>query len=164
MLHHVFRDGRRQIVDIVGPGELCSWEEGPVHNCSAEALTSCTILSYDLPRVEAAPELQRDLSRRMRAAVLRLQNHAALLGRKTSLERVASLLRRLADASPSSGGHVRILVPLTRREIADHLGITHETVSRSFTELKRKGVIGYDTPGDVRIEDMKALERLTGSR
>lgn len=170
MLQHVFPDGRRQIVDLVGPGELCSWEDGAVHNCTAEALTPCRVASYSLPQIEASPDLHGDLSRRLRAAVLRMQNHASLLGRKTALERVASLLARLAaicgrpvrDAVPGSGA-MRVPVPLTRREMADHLGLTQETVSRSLTDLRRRGVISYETPGEVRIEDAPALEVLSGS-
>lgn len=174
MLHRVFPDGRRQIVDLVGPGELCSWEDGSVHNCTAEALTHCRVTSHDLAQIEASPDLQRDLGRRLRATVLRMQDHAALLGRKTALERVASLLARLAEicgrppprpagASPDSRP-IRVPVPLTRREMADHLGVTQETVSRSLTELRRRRVIHYDAPGEVRIEDVRALEVLSGSR
>ena len=173
MLHHVFPDGRRQIVDLVGPGELCSWEDGTVHNCTAEALTCCRVASYGLPQIEASPDLQRDLARRLRAMVLRMQDHAALLGRKTSLERVASLLARLAEvrgrpmrpdgASPDRRS-IRVSVPLTRREMADHLGITQETVSRSLTELRRRGVIAYEAPNEMRIENGAALEMLSGSR
>lgn len=165
MLHHVFRDGRRQIVDLVGAGELCSWEAGAFHGCSAETLTSCTVTSYELPQVEASPDLQCELARRLRASVARMRDHAALLGRKTALERVASLLARLAQlrGRPAGTGPVDILLPLTRREIADHLGITQETASRGFSELRRRGVIGYDAPGAVRIEDAGALARLSGS-
>lgn len=170
MLQHVFPDGRRQIVDIVGPGELCSWEDGNVHNCTAEALTRCRVTSYPLSQIEASPDLCGDLTRRLRAAMLRMQNHAALLGRKTALERVASLLARLSaicgrpvrDAAPGSDA-MRVPVPLTRREMADHLGLTQETVSRSLTDLRRRGVISYETPGEVRIEDAPALEVLSGS-
>jgi len=166
MLHHLFRDGRRQIVDLVGPGELCSWEDGPVHSCTAETLTCCTMTSYERSAIETSPKLQCDLSRRLRAAILRMQDHAALLGRKTALERVASLLRRLAEIRGRTvgAGAISVPLPLTRREMADHLGITQETVSRGFTELRRRGMIGYDAPNKVRIEDAEALAMLAESR
>lgn len=172
MLHHVFPDGRRQIVDLVAPGELCSWEDGAYHGCTAEALTCCTVAGYEIAQAQACPDLQRDLAGRLRGTVARMQRHAALLGRKTALERVASLLARLAEIraaqlSPHTGGRARydslVRVPLTRREMADHLGITQETVSRSLTELKRRGVISYDSPTAVRIDNPLALELLSGS-
>lgn len=164
MLHHLFPDGRRQIVDLAGPGELLSWEEGG-HACTAETLTFCRITSYELTRVDASPDLQRDLVRRLRRAVRRTQEHVTLLGRKTALERVASLLGRLMDihGKPAGQGAASIVLPLTRREIADHLGITQETASRSFNELRRRGVIGYKAPSRVRIENVAALALLSGS-
>ena len=162
MLSHIFCDGRRHIVDLVGPGELCAWESGPTHGCTAETLTFATITSYDTARVDESPALARDLSRRLRASLRRVQGHTAMLGRKTALERVASLIRRLAEICDPDGDEVYL--PLTRREIADHLGITQETASRSFSELKRRGVICHSSANEVRIENAEALARLAGSR
>lgn len=162
MLSHVFSDGRRHIVDLVGPGELCAWESGPVHCCTAETLTFATITSYDTARVDESPALARDLSRRLRASLRRVQGHTAMLGRKTALERVASLIERLSEICDPDGDEVYL--PLTRREIADHLGITQETASRSFSELKRRCIICPLSPNEVRIENPAALSRLAGSR
>lgn len=161
MLSHIFSDGRRHIVDLIGPGELCAWECDPKHGSTAETLTFSTITSYEAARVEEAFGLHRDLSRRLRAAMQRMHGHAATLGRKTALERVASLIVRLWNICDPDDDLVYL--PLTRREIADHLGLTQETVSRSFSELKRRGVICESAPNEVRIENARALARLAGS-
>ena len=162
MLSHVFCDGRRHIVDLVGPGELCAWESGIVHGCTAETLTYATITSYDMGRVDESPALQRDLSRRLRVSLRRVQGHTAMLGRKTALERVATLIQRLSEICDPDGDEVYL--PLTRREIADHLGITQETASRSFSELKRRCIICHLSVNEIRIENPGALARLAGSR
>ena len=162
MLSHIFRDGRRHVVDLVGPGELCAWESGGAHGCTAETLTCATITSYDMAQVEETPALHRDLSWRLRATLRRVQGHAAMLGRKTALERVASLVERLWEICDPEGDEVHL--PLTRREIADHLGITQETASRSFSELKRRGIICHLSASEIRVENPAALARLAGSR
>ena len=68
------------------------------------------------------------------------ENHMLLLGRKTSLERVAAFLlemdRRLSPAGV-------IALPMTRRDIADYLGLTMETVSRALSALQKKGFLKF---------------------
>jgi CRP/FNR family transcriptional regulator len=52
---------------------------------------------------------------------------------------------------------------MTRQEIADYLGLTIETVSRAFSELRRRGVLATDKPEEVRINDVCRVCRLTGA-
>ena len=59
------------------------------------------------------------------------------------------------------GANVRLA--LTRQEIADYLGLTIETVSRAFSELRRRGVLATDKPEEVRINDVCRVCRLTGA-
>ena len=84
-----------------------------------------------------------------------------LLGRKTAAERVASFFRGLAarqvkrhlPANP-------IAVPMTRTDIADYLGLTTETVSRTITQLKNKKLITVEHGSRIRIEDEELLDEL----
>ena len=70
--------------------------------------------------------------------LLTAQDHLLVLGRQSAKERVASFLLRLADRTDVGRGD-RLDLPMSRQDIADHLGLTIETVSRMIGELKREG-------------------------
>jgi CRP/FNR family transcriptional regulator len=77
-----------------------------------------------------------------------------LLGRKTAEERIASFLLAMAERS----GGERFVLPMTRADIADYLGLTIETVSRIFTQLRTDGLIALRGTSEVVIADREALE------
>ena len=69
-----------------------------------------------------------------------VENHILLLGRKNSQERVAAFLLEMNDRLPAVGV---IVLPMCRRDIADYLGLTLETVSRELSEFHRKGYLRF---------------------
>jgi CRP/FNR family transcriptional regulator, nitrogen fixation regulation protein len=71
------------------------------------------------------------------------ENHMLLLGRKTSLERVAAFLLEMNCRLPAAGV---VALPMCRRDIADYLGLTLETVSRALSELHKKGYLTWGKP------------------
>ena len=89
-----------------------------------------------------------------------------MLGRKSSYERVASLLliiaKRARDAGcqPLSDKSAQFELPLTRSELADYLGLTLETVSRKISGLKRKGVIELRTTREIIVPDIELLAQI----
>ena len=86
------------------------------------------------------------------------QEHMLLLGRKSAAERVCSFLLSLLQRAERVHGAVDPLpVPVRRRDIADYLGLTIETVSRTFTELRKEGLIGIGKADEVSIRDRAAL-------
>jgi CRP/FNR family transcriptional regulator, nitrogen fixation regulation protein len=87
----------------------------------------------------------------------RSQNHSLLLGRGTAVERLAAFLIEWAQHSP---GAQTIALPLTRRDIADYLGLTLETVSRMFSQLSRNALIELPTARQIRFKDLAALREL----
>ncbi|WP_280772348.1 helix-turn-helix domain-containing protein [Rhizobium sp. SG_E_25_P2] len=97
----------------------------------------------------------------------RMQAHALLLGRKTAAERVATavldLARQFAPAERASRQTrpTFILYP-TRADLADWLGLTIETISRTLNSFKRMGLIGFDRPERITILNQIALERTAG--
>ena len=147
-------DGRRQIIDMVGPGRLLGVGVGERNRCSADTLSYVTL--------EPVIEVDHlDLEQALEEMVLRAQAHATLLGRKTAPERVASAILDLAGqfVRPSRGKRETICFNLhpTRGELADWLGLTVETVSRCFSRLKRAGLIEFRHPEIVTLLQPAAL-------
>ena len=118
-----------------------------------------------------APELLRRLSAHVHAQLCALHEHAVLLGRKSALERVATFVMHCVPgrggfncSGPRCGGDSAVVrLGMTRQEIADYLGLTLETVSRAFSELRRRGIIAIDKQEEVRVHDVCRICQLTGA-
>ena len=129
-------DGRRQIAAFHLPGDIFGIEIGDAYRFTAEAIVHTAVWIAKRRRIfgEGAEE---DIS----AMVLKLitknlhhaENHVMLLGQQTALERLAAFLTEMDDRLQSP--NVMIL-PMTRRDIADYLGLSLETVSRTFSVLQ----------------------------
>ena len=150
-------DGRRQIVGFYLPGEVFGLECGGAHRFSAEAIVESKIVLVRrsaLQRVAArdsavAHELWQVTAHDLEA----LQDHMLLLGRKNAAERVASFLRRVAKQTGSSV----IELPMSRSDIADHLGLTLETVSRTLSQFARSGAIRLTSARRVELKSLLPL-------
>jgi CRP/FNR family nitrogen fixation transcriptional regulator len=134
-------DGRRQIDAFHLPGDIFGIETGDEHRFGAEALGDVTVVTYRRCSLETLSLSHGAFSQQVVAAMMRslerAQNHMLLLGRKTAMEKIATFLLDLASRMADDS----IDLPMSRTDIADHLGLTIETVSRSLTQLERKGVI-----------------------
>lgn len=170
MLSKLLPDGRRQIIELLGSGDVFGLTTTRRHDVSAETLTPAKIVSYDRPTVEGSPAVQAMIAERMKAQMCALHDHAVLLGRKSAIERVATFLMRLVPdrggqgcIGPVAKDQASVRVPLTRQEIADYLGLTLETVSRAFSHLRREGLLIYGRHDEVMIANVCKLCRVTGS-
>ena len=172
MLYKLLPDGRRQVVELIGPGDVFGISAIPVYECSAETLTAGSATVHDRAFVEHSPELFRFLSRRLQAQFCAMHEHAVLLGRKSALERVASFVMKCVPGrggydccpGPHDGGNsIRVRIGMSRQEIADYLGLTIETVSRAFSELRRRGVVAVDRQDQVMVNDICGICKLTGA-
>lgn len=152
-------DGRRCIAEFLLPGELFGFDALGAHHLSAEAVTDAVVLCYPRRVVESLAEQHGALGRRLRDHALRSLRRAHgqmfLLGRKTAGERLAAFLLEMAARLPAATGGVGL--PMTRADIADHLGLTIETVSRNMARLCRDGTIAATKRG-IEIRDRMALE------
>ena len=138
----ILRDGRRQVGAFHLAGDVFGLECGEVHRHSAEAVTDCEIALVRRSALERAAQADGGIARALWRAtsgdMQRLQDHMMRLGRETALERVVSFL---IEVSSRCAGQSRINLPMCRTDIADYLGLTIETVSRTLTELERNRVI-----------------------
>lgn len=171
MLYKLLPDGRRQVVELLGPGDFFGVSTNSMHNASAETLMPVLMTVFDRHAVERSATFLTRLNRCLQGQLCALQDHAVLLGRKSALERVASFLLRFvphrggfACAGRAANGDTALVrLAMTRQEIADYLGLTIETVSRAFSELRRRGAVTLEKQDEVRIADVCGLCRLTGA-
>jgi CRP/FNR family nitrogen fixation transcriptional regulator len=155
----VTADGRRQVGDFYYPGDVFGLDAGPLHRFAAEALSDCEVQIVRRGSVRAYAgdaEVERAILEETRREIERLQDHVMLLGRKGAVERVATFLIGLAAGK--RGGPVDL--PMGRQDIADYLGLTIETVSRTLTQLHGEAVVTFATTRRFQVSDWDGLEAL----
>ena len=154
-------DGQRRIVDLLMTGDLFGLPESASARYLLQAISDATVTLRTTPArlralADQRPAIERLLRERAFIAMARLEGHSLVQGCTTALEKVSAyLLEMLRRLSPQ---HKRVLLlPISRYDIADHLGIAVETVSRSMTALCRAGVISLDSPRCITIIDARGL-------
>jgi CRP/FNR family transcriptional regulator, nitrogen fixation regulation protein len=155
-------DGRRKIVDLLLPGDFFGFTVGNEYDCAVEAVAEGTVIaSYSRRRVEmraeSDPRLAREICQVTFKALSRLQAQILIVGRITALEKVGSFILEMATRL-SNGRSDNITLPVSRYDIADYLTVSVETVSRSLTDLKQRGIIELSGTRMIRILDPEALE------
>lgn len=160
--------GREQVVAFHFADDLVSIPARGPHGYTLRALTDCDILV--LPSLEfmqiahTEPVTLGEVARRALDALWRCREKAVLLGRKTAQERIASFLIATARRIGSiERGACVLSLPMSRRDIADSLGLTTETVSRQFTDLRLMGLIATSGRSEVRLLDIAGLEARAGN-
>jgi CRP/FNR family nitrogen fixation transcriptional regulator len=159
--YKVLVDGRRQIGAFHLPGDIFGLETGEVHTFSAEAITECKIIVIKRSTVMAlAARDNNDVARQMwrltARELRRLQEHSLVLI-KSAEERVAGFLLEMADRVPSGGA---VELPMSRQDIADYLGLTIETVSRTLKHLEDAAAIEVPKRRRILLRNRSALRRL----
>lgn len=158
-------DGRRQIIGFLFPGSFFGFAAKGRHQVSVEAVTPARLCRYHLERLVAlAGEIPALEGRFLRIAAEELEDARAqmvLLGRKTARERLASFLLWMSRRAERHGlPPSPVELPMSRSDIADYLGLTIETVSRTLTQLGRDGVIDFLSTTRIALADRAALEAL----
>jgi CRP/FNR family nitrogen fixation transcriptional regulator len=155
-------DGRRQIVDLLLPGDFFGLAFGDQSDATIEAVAENTVVArYQRPRIEVLAESDPKIARELRdiafKALSRMQTQLLILGRITALEKVGSFLLEMS-ARLSNGDSERVTLPISRYDIADYLGVSVETVSRALSDLKRRGAIKLLSTRTVSIVHRDVLE------
>jgi CRP/FNR family nitrogen fixation transcriptional regulator len=154
-------DGRRQIDAFHLAGDIFGIEAGDEYRFCAESVGDCVVVAYRRSHLATLTgsdaQLARDITMGMMRSLVRAQNHMLLLGRKSALEKIATFLLDMVERTAEEGA---LDLPMSRTDIADHLGLTIETVSRSFTQLERQGIIGLPSARHVVLSNRAALARL----
>ncbi len=161
-------DGREQIVGVAYPSDFIGRPFGSTTAYGVTALTDARICVFGRKDFDAFarehPVLEHKLLQRTLDELDRTRGWMLLLGRKSAGEKVATFLLDLSErlvepgcATPVEGPLKRLVLPFSRQQVADVLGLTIETVSRQFTRLKSEGVIDLPSRREVQILDRGAL-------
>lgn len=164
-LYKLMPDGRRQIIGFLFSGDLFGLGVGGGYAYTAETVSPtqlCRFTHRKLDHVMAEiPKLERRMFSMTVKDLVAAQEQMLVLGRKTAREKVASFLLRLSRRAVLSGlPESPVALPMSRADIADYLGLTIETVSRTFTQLKKDGIIGLPASGHVILLDQAGLKSL----
>jgi CRP/FNR family transcriptional regulator, nitrogen fixation regulation protein len=160
----LMRDGRRQVGEFLFPGDLLGFDSPPIHDVAAEAVTDCVLRRYPRRLVEAQaardPVLARRLHDAAAAHLCRTDARALALGCGSVTERVAGFLLEIVERLPADAS-LCLRLPMQRDDIADHLGLTAETVSRALSRLRRGAVIAL-SGSRLQVLDLTSLQALSG--
>ncbi|MGO7092908.1 Crp/Fnr family transcriptional regulator [Rhizobium leguminosarum] len=166
-IFRIISDGRRVITGFLHAGDIVGVSLKNHYLYSAEAVTDTKVRRFSRKAFEAeisnSPELRPEVFARLRDEMAAAQDQMVLLSCKDAEERLCSFLLKQLRRDP---GHCRsnaiVELPMTRLDMADYLGLTIETVSRTMTKLTNKGVLMAAGRHCVRIMKYATLVQLSG--
>ncbi|UHD45659.1 Crp/Fnr family transcriptional regulator [Aureimonas altamirensis] len=163
----ILADGRRQITGFLMPGDFLGLADEETTSATVEAVTHSTLCAFaraDMDRLlHDHPPLQARLMQFTRAALREARDGQIMLGRLAPVEKLSSFLLMMSTRMEARGLPANpVPIPMSRTDIADYLGLTVETVSRSFTKLRNQQLIRLSDAHHVDIVDRRALAAVAG--
>ena len=160
-------DGRRLITGFLFPGDFLGLSIADVYAYTAEALVETSLCRFDRAKLikllERFPKLEHRLLELASNEIVEAQAHMLVLSRKTATERLASIVATLSERIGHNSDGVKIIeLPMTRQDLADYLGLTTETVSRTFTELRDEGVLTLPHARQIQVVAPEKLAMISG--
>ncbi len=153
----ILADGRRQIADFYLPGDVFGVELGQQRRSTVEAVGEAVVIVARRATLTADPDNADRLWRHALQQLQRTQDHVLTVGRRSASERVTCFLLDLAERL---GVRADVELPMSRQDIADFLGLTIETVSRTLTQMQADGLIEVSGCRRVRLIRRAALAEL----
>jgi CRP/FNR family transcriptional regulator, nitrogen fixation regulation protein len=159
--YKVLADGRRQIGAFYLPGDIFGLEAGAEHTFSAEAVSDSNVLVIKRSAVMDLAARDSSIAQQLWTVtgceLQRAQEHVLLLI-KSAQERVAGFLVEMAKRAPGAASTIQLA--MSRQDIADYLGLTIETISRTLTQFEKSAAIALPTSRQIEIRNRAALARL----
>lgn len=164
-LFKLLPDGRRQITGFASPGQFLGLAMSDSFAFNAEAMATVHYCRFPRARLRALiddfPAMEQRLLRVASAELVAAQEQMLLLGRKSAREKMASFLMAQSHLGAICQiPPVRFTLPMARGDIADYLGLTIETISRTLTKFRIEGLIEIVNTVNVVIRDGPALRHL----
>jgi CRP/FNR family transcriptional regulator, anaerobic regulatory protein len=160
-LSKLLPDGRRHVIDFLYPGDFFGLVDEGEYEATAEALEAGIVARYPRRQLEAAAE--RDIAtcnllrRAAGAGLAAAHARATTLARLGAAERLAAFLLGLAKRTE---GDATIMLPMSRVDIGDYLGLTIETVSRTISQFKARGLIRLVDTRQIALTNRQSLEAM----
>ena len=153
-------NGQRQIIDLIVTGDFLGFSPADPAFLLEAVSNDTRIASFAREQIDALagrfPAVSALMHNCAADAIRRLEHHLLVQSRITAREKVGAYLAAMTRRMKRSRSNT-IVLPVTRYDIADHLGIAVETVSRTMTVLRRRGSIALTTPRDIEIRDPAML-------
>jgi CRP/FNR family transcriptional regulator len=167
-------DGRVQIVRVLVAGDLFGFDgfANENYNHTATALTDCEVCRLPLADLATLRKNNNEIDQSMIARVIKnlrqTEDMVLELGAKKASEKLASFIMSLSKSDGNSELNLVaedqwLSLPLSRSEIGSLLGLTIETVSRFFSDWKRKGYI-KESKGSIQVIDAEGLKEAACSQ
>jgi CRP/FNR family transcriptional regulator len=167
-LFKLLPDGRQQVTGFAGIGHFLGLAVSDTYAFSAEAIEPVQLCRFSRPKLREVlhdfPALEERLLQTACNELVEAQEQMLLLGRKTARERVATFLVARCHAALPCGPSEHVALPMTRSEIADYLGLTIETVSRTFSRFKAEKRIATPSNSEVVILDRAWLDDMAAGQ
>ena len=164
-LFKILADGRRQILGFAYAGDFIGLGLQGEHIMNAQAIKATKVRSMPVAALYQIathdPTLSFKLYQTIAQELAATRDLLMTTGHRSASERVASFLMALSRRNERNGEAANIVdLPMTRADIADFLGLTIETVSRTLTKMKSKRLIDLPQSARVHLMDMKELQRI----
>jgi len=161
-------DGRRQITGFLYPGDMLGLNNLGRFSYTAEAISDTVVCEYPIDKLTQLfgdfPEMEHWMLRHCSNELASAHDQMFLLGRKNAAEKIATflwfLLLRIRFRNPDA---TAVNLPMSRRDIADYLGLTVETVSRTITRMRVAGTIKTIGNEVIEVLDVQGLQILAGA-